>query len=170
MDIQTENRARRRWYHHFSWDSMYAQAGMAGLVAAIFMATAIFILKLAFEEIPLWLLYMPYLLLIAKIWFFLVAEKKSLTASESFFDKGIVGGLTVSLAAAISFFVIEAVIFTIVPAVTISNKFGMQATDFGSALTVFGSQSLEIIVYGFISTFICLQYLKRPAEESQTTA
>lgn len=153
---------------HFKWKSMFVGAMFASLTIASLMAAYVAFVQMVFGEMNSLAHYLQYLPVIYFINVFLIQQKHNTGYQEGFVGKNFAAGATISIMAALFYFIIEIILYQFIPGATISLSESLEQSASSSAVSIFASIAVEIFVFGMLTTFVAFQYLKRPQGVSKT--
>jgi uncharacterized membrane protein HdeD (DUF308 family) len=155
--------------YHFDKKRMLQNSIYIGLTIALFMASFFAAAKMFVTHIPAVVHYGQYLLIFGFVNIFLVAQKHNTGYKEPFVAKNFISGAASSAWAAVFFFILQSIIFQLLPGATVAENTGTQEALGTTPTMVFALMAVETFVLGMLSTFIAFQYLRRPPRLSKTT-
>ncbi|MBR9921209.1 MAG: hypothetical protein GYB31_10255 [Bacteroidetes bacterium] len=136
-----------------------AKALQYGVIAGAGMGIYLFVFKWLGVELSAALKFSKYIILIAALYLLFRLLKENSEPGE-FFSKGIGMGAIASFAAAVILLVVNGFSWLVGGSATAINKFGNEPIDFGQLMLLEGVMFFEVLVFGMVGTFICLQFLK----------
>ncbi len=137
---------------------IYPAATMYGLTAGLLMGIYLIMLQMIEMDSSISLKFLKYIVLIGVLGWGLHRYRQQ-NANGTFFANGIRIGALATLISAATLIVINVLVSLVMPEWAF-NKFNLAIDSPGTFLITSGAIFFEVLVFGMVSTFIWLQYLK----------
>lgn len=138
--------------------NFWETAARRGLQAGLLMGLYLILIHFLPIEDGKTLRFLKYLLL-AGILAVTLSRAKTFFPRVTFFKKGILLGIVTTFFSAITLIFVNFGSYALIPDFSL-EKFQLTADDLASFFVINGTLFFEVLVFGMILTFICLQYLK----------
>lgn len=141
------------------WETATRRGLQAGLLMGLYLVLIHFLPIIDGKTLR----FLKYLFL-AGILAVTLSRAKTFFPRVTFFKKGILLGIVTTFFSAVTLLFVNFGSYALIPGFSL-EKFQMTADDLGSFFIINGTLFFEVLVFGVILTFICLQYLKyRPVK------